>query len=276
MDGAVVERISGEVNWRKFNYDISAGSHTLSWTYSKDGAADSGRDAGWLDQVVIASLSNYTPNAVSRGDMIFDVEWVNVSDRNDVLRMDVLFPEESIENPPRVSFEPVQGCILTIYDDVNNETSRFVTPVLNFSSTEPLNYNEDLVGQSGFTDFNLIDVGDYSGFNFFMMREESTGKEFTLKSMILRNQKEDNAPLQVIKSRDGLISLVLRVPSNAQRARIMKSNDLLIWEPSLLITDENQEWTPKPTEGWPERQSFSLSDDLLEEERFFFRLEFQE
>ena len=56
----------------------------------------------------------------------------------------------------------------------------------------------------------------------------------------------------------------------------MKSNDLLIWEPSLLITDENQEWTPKPTEGWPERQSFSLSDDLLEEERFFFRLEFQD
>ena len=139
----------------KFNYDISAGPHTLSWTYSKDGAADSGRDAGWLDQVVIASLSNYTPNAVSSGDMIFDVEWVNVSDRNDVLRMDVLFPEESIENPPQVSFEPVEGCILTIYDDVNNETSRFVTPVLNFSSTEPLNYNEDLVGQSGFTDFNL-------------------------------------------------------------------------------------------------------------------------
>ena len=276
VDGAVVERISGEVNWLKFNYDISAGSHTLSWTYSKDGAADSGRDAGWLDQVVIASLSNYTPNTVSSGDMIFDVEWVNVSDRNDVLRMDVLFPEESIENPPQVSFEPVQGCILTIYDDVNNETSRFVTPVLNFSSTEPLNYNEDLVGQSGFTDFNLIDVGDYSGFNFFMMRERSTGKEFTLKSMILRNQKEDNAPLQVIKSRDGLISLVLRVPSNAQRVRIMKSNDLLIWEPSLLITDENQEWTPKPTEGWPERQSFSLSDDLLEEDRFFFRLEFQE
>ena len=56
----------------------------------------------------------------------------------------------------------------------------------------------------------------------------------------------------------------------------MKSNDLLIWEPSLLITDENQEWTPKPTAGWPERQSFSLSGDFLEEERFFFRLEFQE
>ncbi len=44
--------ISGEVNWQTLTFDIPAGTHRLTWTYSKNASTASGLDAGWVRRVV--------------------------------------------------------------------------------------------------------------------------------------------------------------------------------------------------------------------------------
>jgi hypothetical protein len=44
---------SGSYSWSQVTYSISAGAHTLRWTYSKDGSVSSGSDAAWIDMVEI-------------------------------------------------------------------------------------------------------------------------------------------------------------------------------------------------------------------------------
>ena len=49
MDGVKVEAISGTLDWRLKSFSVGAGTHTLTWTYAKDGFYSSGADAGWVD-----------------------------------------------------------------------------------------------------------------------------------------------------------------------------------------------------------------------------------
>lgn len=43
--------LSGETDWQQVTLSLGSGTHTLRWTYIKDGSVNSGRDAGWLDEV---------------------------------------------------------------------------------------------------------------------------------------------------------------------------------------------------------------------------------
>ena len=51
IDGAWKDEISGEVDWHKMVYSISAGSHVLEWRYVKDAAGFEGYNSGWVDQL---------------------------------------------------------------------------------------------------------------------------------------------------------------------------------------------------------------------------------
>jgi hypothetical protein len=53
-------RISGEVDWTQQTYNLTAGSHTLRWRYSKDQAVSAGQDRAWVDQVA------FVPNTLQR------------------------------------------------------------------------------------------------------------------------------------------------------------------------------------------------------------------
>lgn len=55
VDGVVITSISGEVPWTNVIASIPSGSHSLTWTYSKDGSADTGSDKGWVDQVTMGT-----------------------------------------------------------------------------------------------------------------------------------------------------------------------------------------------------------------------------
>ncbi|MCQ2391533.1 MAG: InlB B-repeat-containing protein, partial [Kiritimatiellae bacterium] len=55
-----VTAISGEVGWTQVSYVVSSGSHTLKWSYEKDGSDSSGSDCGWVDQVVWTPSPTYT------------------------------------------------------------------------------------------------------------------------------------------------------------------------------------------------------------------------
>ncbi len=55
VDGALQDSISGEVGWVQKSVSVSSGSHTIKFTYDKDGSVSSGSDSGWIDQVEIVS-----------------------------------------------------------------------------------------------------------------------------------------------------------------------------------------------------------------------------
>ncbi len=57
IDGDVVQEISGEVNWQQVTARIQPGRHTVQWRYIKDSSAQDGSDAGWVDEVTLASSS---------------------------------------------------------------------------------------------------------------------------------------------------------------------------------------------------------------------------
>lgn len=44
---------SGEVAWGLSSFAITAGTHTLVWSYEKDSAGSAGADAAWIDSVVL-------------------------------------------------------------------------------------------------------------------------------------------------------------------------------------------------------------------------------
>ncbi len=74
LDGgqqAGAREISGEVDWQQQTIAVPAGSHTLSWTYSKDEApySSAGGDAGWVDQVVFISGLVTTTNDSGPGSL---------------------------------------------------------------------------------------------------------------------------------------------------------------------------------------------------------------
>ncbi len=53
LDGRLVQKWSGEQDWTRHEFTVTAGTHTLEWRYVKDAAQSAGQDAAWLDNVVL-------------------------------------------------------------------------------------------------------------------------------------------------------------------------------------------------------------------------------
>ncbi|MCB1079634.1 MAG: putative Ig domain-containing protein, partial [Verrucomicrobiae bacterium] len=55
-NGVSVRSIDGSVDWNHIVYAVPAGTHTLRWSYEKDGSVSTGADAGWVDELSVESL----------------------------------------------------------------------------------------------------------------------------------------------------------------------------------------------------------------------------
>lgn len=65
IDGTTKESWSGDVNWSRVSYPVTAGDHTFTWTYSKDQSQSTGSDAGYIDDIIFpggaaGGTSNFT------------------------------------------------------------------------------------------------------------------------------------------------------------------------------------------------------------------------
>lgn len=54
VDNVVVASRSGQIAWETRNANLTAGTHTLEWRYSKDGNVSEGEDAAWVDAIVLS------------------------------------------------------------------------------------------------------------------------------------------------------------------------------------------------------------------------------
>lgn len=98
IDGVAVAATarSGELGWSTVTVPITAGAHTLTWTYTKDATVDSGTDTAWLDYI------RYTQGedaGDTDGDGILDIDDTDddndgVPDTQDALPKD---PTESVD-----------------------------------------------------------------------------------------------------------------------------------------------------------------------------------
>ncbi len=65
IDNLEMGHWSGEVSWSMEEYEVSAGQHTFSWEYSKDGYANGALDRAWIDLIIFPSYEisdvNYLP-----------------------------------------------------------------------------------------------------------------------------------------------------------------------------------------------------------------------
>jgi hypothetical protein len=53
LDGVVQASLSGRTEWVSGTVNVSSGSHTLEWDYTKDASVSEGADAVWLDRVAV-------------------------------------------------------------------------------------------------------------------------------------------------------------------------------------------------------------------------------
>jgi len=52
INGSEAASWCGDVAWSQETFDVSAGSVTFEWKYTKDGSVDGGSDCGWIDYIV--------------------------------------------------------------------------------------------------------------------------------------------------------------------------------------------------------------------------------
>jgi len=56
IDGVEQDSWSGEVAWTRASYPVTAGTHTFTWSYDKDGSVSNGSDAAWVDYIVFPTV----------------------------------------------------------------------------------------------------------------------------------------------------------------------------------------------------------------------------
>ncbi len=79
IDGLVVDRISGLVEWEEITVDVPAGDHALRWTYRKDEELSDGADAGWVDQIRVTT--GEAPPTVAEVLGTEDLQWSTTGDQ---------------------------------------------------------------------------------------------------------------------------------------------------------------------------------------------------
>ncbi len=79
IDGQDIYAWSGEMDWIWVDYPVTAGPHTFTWSYEKDGLRSMNEDAAWIDDVVFTgSEVPEGPNTPKLPDSPADINFVYI------------------------------------------------------------------------------------------------------------------------------------------------------------------------------------------------------
>lgn len=56
IDGIEKSKWSGIVGWLKYSFEVSPGTHELSWSYVKDSGMSSNSDCAWVDNILVSGI----------------------------------------------------------------------------------------------------------------------------------------------------------------------------------------------------------------------------
>ncbi len=142
IDNNEISNWTGEIDWTQTSFDVSPGTHTFTWKYTKDGSVSQGQDCAWVDYIEFpgSSGSMFTPP-----ELMFDYDSFDYTVTTDSVVVDTLYLTNigsGIVNYT-VEAQNQDDIILSV-----NETEGSVY-------TGHLNYISFIVNTMGF------DVGDY-------------------------------------------------------------------------------------------------------------------
>lgn len=83
IDGTKMNEWSGEKDWERVSYPVTAGIHTFKWLYVKDYSGAVGSDAAWVDYILFPPISSPS---------------VDIKNIDNVLNNIVLFPNPTSDN----------------------------------------------------------------------------------------------------------------------------------------------------------------------------------
>ena len=144
IDGTTKEELSGEVAWGQATFDVTPGSHTFRFRYSKDYGTTSGSDCAWIDNIIFPILGQtMTPTSPVLVIDHYDIEGTYAN--NIVLRGDEPVIKVTFKNAGGTVATNIQATLSTSDNDIsinNNGTSSTVDfPSMAINSFKTAQYN---------------------------------------------------------------------------------------------------------------------------------------
>ncbi len=121
--------ISGEVDWVQQSYNLSEGTHTLRWEYTKDAGLSGGSDAGWLDNVRFTPAADVVMGKLEKGRVMIAPNVLDLSK-----------PGASVKF--HMKGDPFGQVELSIYDAAGQYMGK-KSVTLNAGGTGVVSYNRD-------------------------------------------------------------------------------------------------------------------------------------
>ena len=119
LDGSVKKQISGDSEWMIESIIIPKGSHSLTWSYTKDESESAGQDSGWIDELSILPLSgNY-------GNLSFLID--NLGEDGATITRCAVSAEGTINIPDSIEGIPVTKIADNAFESCNKIT-RVIVP----------------------------------------------------------------------------------------------------------------------------------------------------
>ena len=144
IDGQYQTGITGEVDWQKKSYNLSAGSRTLKWVYSKDSSGYGGDDCGWVDGLKVGATSFVgQPDAMSEAldsQLKFTQSgtgtWYNVSGTTH----EYYYEADAAESE---AADDEEACLQAIVDSDSSQTVKFYWKVSSVQGYDYLQFYID-------------------------------------------------------------------------------------------------------------------------------------
>ena len=126
LDGSEKMVASGEVAWTRFALPISAGTHLLTFTYTKDVSQDAGSDCAWIDDV---ALPHGSQTSVAGGGTADPGTFHNLTATFDAAAADTLwtFVGSDLTNTWKIGTAAANGTGRGLYISNDNGTTNAYT-----------------------------------------------------------------------------------------------------------------------------------------------------
>ena len=165
IDDSLQNSISGEKDWQKKSYALSAGSRTLKWVYAKDSATSEGDDCGWVDGLYVGpssgSLDPEPPGDYAEA-VDSSLKFTTIADDDDVWTTDSGFDSEYYYDGDSARSGSIsnseESILQTIVDSASSETLKFYWKVSSDENDDYLEFYIDGTRQdriSGEVDWTL-------------------------------------------------------------------------------------------------------------------------
>ena len=68
IDNSMISEWSGNVDWSRVAFAVTAGEHTFRWRYFKDGSVSTGSDCGWVDFIELPAFADALMSVMAGDD----------------------------------------------------------------------------------------------------------------------------------------------------------------------------------------------------------------